>query len=64
MLKKILELQRVLLIIDGLDEAAANLSMLENFIDETEVDNNVCLMILTRDYAFETSSLEDHLREF
>jgi len=63
-LTNFLKLRRVLIIIDGLDEASRNRSMFENLIDETAAANDVCLMISTRDYAFETSRLEDRLREF
>ena len=64
MLSEFLKLQRVLIIIDGLDEAAGNRSIIETFIDEAAAANNISLMISTRDYAFETSRMQDRLCEF
>jgi len=63
-LEEFLKLRRVLIIIDGLDEAAGNRSRIEHFIDKLAAANDVCLMISTRDYAFETSRMEDRLCEF
>ena len=63
-LTEFLKLRRVLIFIDGLDEASGYRMMMENFIDQTASANDVCLMISTRDYAFEISRLEDRLREF
>jgi len=63
-LTEFLKLQRVLIFIDGLDKASGYWMMIEKFIDQTASAKDVCLMISTRDYALETSRLEDCLREF
>ena len=63
-LEGFLKLRRVLIIIDGLDEAAGNRSMIEQIIDETAAAKDVCLIISTRDYVFETSRMEHRLRQF
>jgi len=63
-LHEFFELRRVLLIIDGLDEAAAHRSMIEDCVDKAAEDNDICLMISTRDYALQASHMEDRLYAF
>jgi hypothetical protein len=58
MLIYFLELRRVLILIDGPDEAAGNRHVIERMIDHTAGANDVCLMVSTRDYAFETSRMQ------
>ena len=55
MLIYFLELRRVLIFIDGLDEAAGYRRDIEKLVDQSAEANDVCLMVSTRDYAFETS---------
>jgi hypothetical protein len=58
MLIYFLELRRVLIFIDGLDEAAGHRCDIEKLIDKTAEANDMCLMVSTRDYAFETSRMQ------
>jgi hypothetical protein len=58
MLIYFLELRRVLILIDGLDEAADTRHVIEKMIDHTAGANDMCLMISMRDYAFETSRMQ------
>jgi hypothetical protein len=53
-----LELRRVLILIDGLNEAAGNRHLFERMMDHTAGANNVSLMVSTRDYEFKTSRMQ------
>jgi hypothetical protein len=64
LLVQVLELRRVLVIIDGIDEAAGHRRMIEKLIDDAAEDKDLCLMISTRDYAFKTSRAEKRLYKF
>jgi hypothetical protein len=53
-----LELRRVLILIDGPNEAAGNRHLFERMMDHTAGANNVSLMVSTRDYEFKTSRMQ------
>ena len=63
-LKKFLKMKRVLLIIDGLDEAGSMRASIESFADTSADKNNVSLIISTRHYAFKASRMENRLNDF
>ena len=64
LLTQVLKLKRVLILIDGLDEAAKYRSTIEGWIDQASVAQNVGLMVSTREYAFESSRVYCRLSEF
>jgi predicted ATP-dependent serine protease len=64
LLMQFLKLRRVLVIIDGMDEAAGHRRMIEKLIDDASEDKDMCLMISTRDYAFKTSRAEKRFYKF
>jgi hypothetical protein len=64
MLVQFLQLRRVLVIIDGIDEAAGHRRMIEKLIDDAAQAKDMCLMISTRDYAFKTSRAEKRFCKF
>lgn len=54
----------MLVIIDGIDEAAGHRRMIEKLIDDAVEAKDLCLMISTRDYAFKTSRAEKRFYKF
>jgi uncharacterized protein YegL len=66
LLSDILKCNAVVLLIDGLDEAAGEREQIEVWIDEVLNDDskNLRMMVSTREYAFESSREFGRLREF
>jgi hypothetical protein len=67
LLSDILKCNAVVLLIDGLDEAAGEREQIEIWIDEALNDNSknhLRMMVSTREYAFESSREVGRLREF
>ena len=64
LLIEVLKWKRVLILIDGLDEAAKYRSKIEAWIDKASYDNDVALMVSTREYAFESNRACRRLSEF
>jgi len=64
MLIEFLKLKHMLIFIDGLDEAADNRCLVEECIDRASRDNNIGLMVSTREYAFESSLVCHRLSAF
>jgi hypothetical protein len=64
LLMQFLKLRRVLVIIDGMDEAAGHRRMIEKLIDDASEDKDMCLIVSTRDYAFKTSRAEKRFYKF